>query len=40
LFKLEFKTDAGTWQLWLDEHDQFKLMRISILGENTAVERD
>ncbi len=38
LLKLELKTDAGTWQLWLD--DQFKVMRISIVGENTEVERD
>jgi len=38
LIKLELKNDAGTWQLWLDE--QFKVMRISIIGENTEVERD
>lgn len=38
LIKLEFKTDAGTWQLWLD--DQFKVMRMSVVGENTVVERD
>jgi hypothetical protein len=40
LFKLEFKTEAGTWQLWLDDQDQFKVMRMSIVGENTVVERD
>ncbi len=38
LLKLELKNDAGTWQLWLD--DQFKVMRISIVGENTIVDRD
>jgi hypothetical protein len=38
LIKLELKNDAGTWQLWLD--DQFKVMRMSIVGENTVVDRD
>ncbi len=38
LNKLELKSEAGTWELWLD--DQWKLMRISIVGENTVVERD
>jgi hypothetical protein len=38
LIKLELKNDAGTWQLWLD--DQFKVIRMSIVGENTEVERD
>jgi len=38
LIKLELKSDAGTWQLWLD--DQLKVMRMSILGENTVVDRD
>ncbi len=36
--KVEFKTDAGNWQLWLD--DQFKVMRIVIEGDNTEVIRD
>ena len=40
LFKLEFKTEAGTWHLWLDDQDHFKVMRMSVVGENTAVERD
>lgn len=40
LFKLEFKTEAGTWQLWLDDQDHFKVMRMFIVGENTVVERD
>ena len=38
LLKLELKTEAGTWQLWLD--DQFKVMRMSVVGENTEVDRD
>jgi len=38
LNKLELKNDAGIWQLWLD--DQWKVQRISILGENTEVNRD
>jgi len=38
LLKLELKSDAGTWQLWLD--DQFKVMKILVIGENTEVERD
>jgi len=38
LLKLELKTEAGAWQIWLD--DQFKAMRMSIVGENTEVERD
>jgi hypothetical protein len=40
LFKLEFKTEASTWQLWLDDQDHFKVMRMFIVGENTVVERD
>jgi hypothetical protein len=38
LNKMELKNDAGTWQLWLD--DQWKVMRMSIVGENTEVVRD
>jgi hypothetical protein len=38
LNKLELKNEASTWQLWLD--DQWKVMRISIVGENTLVDRD
>lgn len=38
LNKLELKDDAGTWQLWLD--DQWKVMRMSVVGENTVVDRD
>jgi hypothetical protein len=38
LIKLEFRTEAGEWHLWLD--DQFKVMRMLVVGENTEVERD
>ena len=38
LLKLELKTDAGNWQLWLD--DQFKVQRMLVMGENTFVDRD
>jgi hypothetical protein len=38
LLKLELKSDASTWQLWLN--DQFKVMRMVIVGENTEVDRD
>jgi hypothetical protein len=36
--KVEFKTETGPWQLWLD--DEFKVMRIVIEGDNTEVLRD
>jgi hypothetical protein len=36
--KIELKTEAGAWQLWLD--DQFKVVRIVIEGDNTEVIRD
>jgi hypothetical protein len=38
LLKLELKTEAGTWQMWLD--DQFKAQRMLVVGENTQVDRD
>lgn len=40
LLKVEFKNDAGIWQLWLDEHDRFKVLRMSVVGDNTEVDRD
>lgn len=36
--KVEYKTEVGNWQLWLD--DQFKVMRIVIDTDNTEVIRD
>jgi hypothetical protein len=38
LLKLELKSETGTWQLWLD--DQYKVMKMLVVGENTEVERD
>lgn len=38
LNKLELKSDAGSWLLWLDE--QFKLQLITIPAESTEVIRD
>lgn len=38
LLKLELKGEANTWQIWLN--DQFKVMRMVIVGENTQVDRD
>ncbi len=38
LNKLELKSDAGVWDLWLD--DQFKVLRILIPADNTEVLRD
>ena len=38
LNKLELKGEAGTWNLWLDDH--FKLLRILISSEDTEVVRD
>jgi len=38
LNKLELKSDAGSWLIWLD--DQFKVLRISIPSEKTEVVRD
>jgi hypothetical protein len=40
LLKLEFSNDAGTWQIWLDDHDQFKVQRMTVIGDNTEVIRD
>jgi len=36
--KVELKTEAGSWMLWLD--DQFKVVRIYIADNNTEVIRD
>jgi hypothetical protein len=38
LHTVELKSDSATWDLWLD--DQWKLQRISVVGENTIVDRD
>jgi len=38
--KVEFKTDVGNWQLWVNDQDHFKIMRIVIDTDNTEVIRD
>jgi hypothetical protein len=38
LIRLDFKTEAGDWMLWLD--DQLKLQKILIPNQNTEVIRD
>ena len=38
LHKMELKSEAGNWLIWLD--DQFKVLRISIPSEKTEVVRD
>ena len=36
--KIGFKTEVGSWQLWLD--NEYKVIRIVIEGDNTEVIRD
>jgi hypothetical protein len=38
LNKLEIKSESGTWQIWLN--DQWMVMKMSVVGENTEVVRD
>jgi hypothetical protein len=40
LLRLNLKSDELEWALWVDDRDQFKLMRIAIPGDNTEVVRD
>ena len=40
LLRLNLKGDEFTWALWLDDKDQFKLMRVLIPDDNTEVVRD
>jgi len=40
LLRLNLASDNFTWALWLDEHDQFKLMRVEIPADNTEVVRE
>jgi hypothetical protein len=40
LLRLNLTGEGFDWALWLDEHDQFKLMRIAIPADNTEVTRD
>lgn len=40
LIRLNLTGDGFEWALWVDDSDQFKLMRISIPADNTEVVRD
>lgn len=40
LLRLNLTGEGFEWALWVDEHDQFKLMRIAIPADNTEVVRD
>jgi hypothetical protein len=40
LLKLNLKGDAFSWALWVDQNDQFKLIRVLIADANTEVVRD
>jgi hypothetical protein len=40
LWRLNLKGEEFSWALWVDEKDQFKLMRVLIADANTEVVRD
>jgi len=40
LLRLNLKSDDYDWALWVDGHDQYKLMRVAIPADNTEVVRD
>lgn len=40
LLRLNLKGESFDWALWLDDQDQFKLMRVSIPADDTEVVRD
>ena len=40
LLRLNLKGDNFQWSLWLDDRDQFKLMRVAIPADKTEVVRD
>ena len=40
LLRLNLKGESFSWALWVDEKDQFKLMRVLIADDNTEVVRD
>jgi hypothetical protein len=40
LLRLNLKGENVDWVLWVDEHDQFKLMRVEIPADSTEVVRD
>ena len=40
LLRLNLTGESVNWALWVDDHDQFKLMRVAIPADNTEVIRD
>lgn len=40
LLRLNLASDNFNWALWLDDHDQFKLIRVEIPADNTEVVRE
>ena len=40
LLRVNLKGEAFAWALWVDEKDQFKLMRVVIADDSTEVVRD
>ena len=40
LLKVVLKQESGDWNLYLDDQDQFKLMRIVVAGNSTEIVRD
>jgi hypothetical protein len=40
LLRLNLTGEGFEWAIWVDDHDQFKLMRVSIPADNTEVVRD
>jgi len=40
LLRLNLKGETFSWALWVDEKDQFKLMRVLVADDNTEVVRD
>jgi len=40
LLRVDLKGESFNWVLWVDDKDQFKLMRVLIADDNTEVVRD
>jgi hypothetical protein len=40
LLRLNLTGEDFNWVLWVDDHDQFKLIQVAISADNTEVVRD
>jgi hypothetical protein len=40
LLRLNLSAEDFDWALWVDDHDQFKLIRVAIPADSTEVVRD